>query len=144
MNFSKTWGVVLLLVAVTGCASGELERVDIQIRGELFRVEVADEPDEQRRGLMFRQDLAPNEGMIFVYDDEREMSFWMQNTYIPLSIAFIRQDGTIAQIEDMEPLSEEPVRSNEPVRYALELNQGRFDELGIRPGDRVVLPERLR
>lgn len=93
---------------------------------------------------MFREELGPDQGMLFVYDSPRRMSFWMRNTVIPLSIAYIDEQGIITQIEDMEPLSEESVPSRLPVQYALEVNQGRFEELGIRPGDRVELPAEVR
>lgn len=133
--------VLFLMVVLTACA--DENRVLIEIRGHQFRVEVADEPGERQRGLMYRDELGQNEGMLFVYERAQPMSFWMRNTRIPLSIAYIDENRLITQIEDMEPLSEESVPSRQSVQYALEVRQGRFVELGIRPGDLVVMPEGL-
>ncbi|MEQ4616894.1 MAG: DUF192 domain-containing protein [Corticimicrobacter sp.] len=92
----------------------------------LIHAEVADNDATRQRGLMFRQELAPNHGMLFVYPTPDTLCFWMRNTPLPLSIAFIRDDGTIANIADMAPYTETPHCSAEPVRYALEMEQGWF------------------
>jgi uncharacterized protein len=107
------------------------------------RVEVADNIFEQARGLMDRTMLGENRGMLFVYPEERELSFWMKNTLIPLSIAFIDSESRIIDIQDMKPLDDEPPSyvSAEPAKYALEVNQGFFEERGVKIGDRVELPE---
>ena len=106
------------------------------------RVEVADDLAEQAKGLMDRTMLGENRGMLFVYPEERELSFWMKNTLIPLSIAFIDSESRIIDIQDMKPLDDEPPSyvSAEPVQYALEVNQGFFEKNGVRLGDRVELP----
>lgn len=112
-----------------------------------FRVELAVTEEQRARGLMFREDLAPEEGMLFVFPDSALRSFWMKDTPLPLSIAFISRAGVILEIHDMEPFSLEPVRSRYPARYALEVNRGRFSELGITPGDLIELeklPAQLR
>jgi uncharacterized protein len=107
------------------------------------RVEVADDMAEQAEGLMDRTTLRVNRGMLFVYPEERELSFWMKNTLIPLSIAFIDSERRIIDIQDMKPLDDEPPSyvSAEPAQYALEVNQGFFEERGVKIGDRVELPE---
>ena len=104
-----------------------------------FTVEVARTPEEQAQGLMFRETLAPDRGMIFPHDPPRPASFWMKNTLIPLDIVFIRPDRTILRIEaNTVPYSLEPVTSlGEPTAAVLELAGGRSAELGIAPGDRV-------
>jgi len=103
-----------------------------------FTVEVARTPDEQATGLMNRQSLAPDAGMIFPFDQPQILTFWMKNTLIPLDMIFIRADGTIARIAaNTTPQSLEPVSSGEPVAAVLELRGGRSAELGIRQGDRV-------
>ncbi len=103
-----------------------------------FLVEVARTPEQQARGLMHRQSLAPDRGMIFPRAQPEPASFWMKNTLIPLDMIFIRADGTIARIaENTAPLSLEPVPSFEPVSAVLEIAGGRAAELGIKPGDRV-------
>ena len=105
-------------------------------------VEIADDQAEQQRGLMERTELAENTGMLFVFDREERRSFWMRNTLIPLSIAYIDSEGRIVDIQDMEPRDDIPPNyvSAEPAQYALEVNQGFFDERGIEVGDEVELP----
>ncbi len=103
-----------------------------------FDVEVADTPDAQAQGLMFRTELGPDEGMIFPYDGTTAQSFYMQNTPIPLDIVFIGPDRTISNIAAMTtPYSLESIYSVGPVLGVLELRGGRAAELGIEPGDRV-------
>ena len=107
------------------------------------RVEVADDLFERARGLMYRTALGVNKGMLFVYPEEQKLSFWMRNTLIPLSIAFIDSELRIVDIQDMRPLDDEPPSyvSPGPAQYALEVNQGFFEERDVKVGDRVELPE---
>ena len=103
-----------------------------------FVVEVAATLEQQQYGLMNRQSLAPDRGMIFPFDPPRDASFWMRNTLIPLDMIFVRADGTIANIEaNTVPYSEQPVLSAGPVAAVLEIAGGRSAELGIKPGDKV-------
>ena len=103
-----------------------------------FTVEVARSTEEQATGLMNRSSLAPDRGMIFPFDEQRQASFWMKNTLIPLDMIFVRPDGTIANIEaNTVPMSLQPVYSDGPVAAVLELAGGRSAELGIKPGDTV-------
>ena len=106
------------------------------------RVEIADDTNEMARGLMGRTALAEDSGMLFVYPEERELSFWMRNTLIPLSIAYMDSGGRIVDIQDMKPLDDEEPHytSAEPAQYALEVNRGFFDERGVEVGDRAKLP----
>ena len=110
------------------------------------RAEVADERDERQTGLMGRTELAPDAGMLFVFGRERNLSFWMRNTLIPLSIAYIAADGRIVDIQDMEPLDDDPppYTSAEPAKYALEVNQGFFAERGVEVGGTVEIPQEYR
>jgi uncharacterized membrane protein (UPF0127 family) len=130
----------------TGAAPGpELRTVTIDASGggEVeVRVEIADDLPEQTRGLMERTALAEDRGMLFVYPDEEVRSFWMKNTLIPLSIAYIDSDGRIVDLQDMKPLDDDPPHyvSAEPARYALEVNRGFFEEHGVKVGDRAELP----
>ncbi len=106
-----------------------------------FTVEVARTQEEQAQGLMNRQSIAPDAGMIFPKSPPAPASFWMKNTLVPLDMIFVRPDGTIASIEENTvPLSLEPVMSMEPVAAVLELAGGRSAELGIKAGDRVNWP----
>lgn len=110
--------------------------------GETIRlqVEIADSDAERQRGLMERTALGENRGMLFVFESEQTLSFWMKNTLIPLSIAYMDSGGRIVDIQDMQPLDETPHPSAEPARYALEVNQGFFEEHGVEVGDRADLP----
>ena len=122
-----------------------LELVPLTVRSATglhrFTVEVARTPEEQAMGLMNRQSLAPDRGMIFPYDPPQLASFWMKNTLMPLDIIFIRADGRIARIAaNTVPMSLEPVPSLEPVAAVLEIAGGRSAELGIREGDQVEWP----
>ena len=121
----------------------EQVRLTIESRGKrhAFIVEVAQTPEEQSTGLMNRQSLAPDRGMIFPHDPPRPASFWMKNTLIPLDLIFVRPDGTIGSIAaNTVPLSLEPVPSGEPVAAVLEIAGGRSAELGIGAGDKVSWP----
>ena len=107
-------------------------------RSHRFRVEVARTGAEQAKGLMFRQVLGADEGMIFPMTPPRQASFWMRNTVIPLDIIFIGIDGRISNIwENTVPYSEEPLPSTGAAKAVLELRGGRTKELGIMPGDKV-------
>lgn len=125
-------------LSLTACTEAR-DIVELPVNGVTVRVEIADDPEERQRGLMHRSELAPDAGMLFVFPDDAPRSFWMKNTEIPLSIAYVLNDGTIVEIYDMEPGSLAPVRSTQPVRYALEVNQGFFQEAEIAVGDRIDL-----
>ncbi|MEL6874001.1 MAG: DUF192 domain-containing protein [Pseudomonadota bacterium] len=103
-----------------------------------FTVEIAQSPEQQARGMMFRTELAPDKGMLFPFPAEKMASFWMKNTVIPLDIIFVRRDGTIESIAaQTTPYSLEPVQSGEPVAAVLELAGGRAAELSLQPGDTI-------
>jgi uncharacterized membrane protein (UPF0127 family) len=106
----------------------------------VLSVEIADSGEERQQGLMGRASLPEDGGMLFVYEEDTETGFFMRNTTIPLSIAFISAAGCVIDIQDMEPLSEETHSSPEPYRYAVEVNQGWFEEKGVEVGDLVELP----
>jgi uncharacterized membrane protein (UPF0127 family) len=106
-----------------------------------FQVEVARNDEDRARGLMFRRSLAPDRGMLFDFARVEPVSMWMQNTYIPLDMLFIRPDGTVARVaENAEPLSTRTIPSGEPVLAVLELIGGSAARLGIKAGDRVEHP----
>lgn len=125
--------------------SSELEIVDLPVGGHIFTVELAQTAAQREQGLMFRRELPADGGMLFMFEESAPRAFWMRNTYVPLSIAYIDARGRILEIYDMEPLSEALVRSRSPAKYALEVNQGRFSEVGVSRGDVLdlsVLPRR--
>ncbi len=122
-------------------AAAHVEKLEIRTasgRTVHFSVEVVDSEATRERGLMFRKSMAPNAGMLFDFVRPQQVSFWMKNTYIPLDMLFIAQDGAILNIaERTTPFSETPVPSAGPIRGVLEINGGRSAELGIAPGDKV-------
>lgn len=106
-----------------------------------FNIEIADTPETRSRGLMFRQELAPDAGMLFDYRSEQMASFWMMNTYIPLDMLFIRANGEIVRVHaNARPHDLTPVVSGEPVQFVLEIPGGRAAELGIVEGDGLEHP----
>ena len=133
----------VLGLSAVGCGSDD-GRVRLTVGGEAFDVELATTAEQRRQGLMFREQLGEREGMLFVFDEEQTVSFWMRDTPLPLSIAFIDARGVIVHVADMVPYSEAPVPSRYPVRYALEVNKGALERAGIEVGDLVELPDRLR
>ena len=107
-----------------------------------FEVEVADDPAERAEGLMYRQSLADNAGMLFLYPQSQPVEFWMKNTPLSLDIVFVRADGTIARIAaNTTPMSEDRIPSGEPVLAVLEVKAGIMQQLGIVVGDRLRNPK---
>jgi uncharacterized membrane protein (UPF0127 family) len=105
--------------------------------------EVARSDAERERGLMYRKELADGAGMIFIFERDQMLSFWMKNTLIPLSIAFIASDGRIVEIHDMQPENLNSVRSARSCRFALEVPQGWFARAGVGAGDRVFIGNKV-
>ncbi len=133
------------LALAGGCAPKKDARfATVLVAGKPVRAEVADTPALRSKGLMFRESLAPDEGMLFVYDAPQIMAFYMKNTSIPLSIAFIDSDLKIVRIAHMKPFDEAPHSSVMPVQYALEVNQNWFARNGVKTGARVEIPAEIR
>ena len=145
---------LLLALGGTGCSGGTTyKKYDAgdevrawKLGGVDVDVEVAETMTERQTGLMRRTSMPENHGMLFVYPEPQLLAFWMKNTALPLSIAFILEDadgqhGTIVNIEDMQPYVEFPETvSQKPVRLALEMNQGWFKKHGLKNGDSIALP----
>lgn len=123
----------------------EQNSTEVYFEDHSFSVEIADTPEERRRGLMFREQLGENEGMLFVYEEESPRSFWMKNTLIPLDIIFLDSEMRIINIEKANPepnTSDENLasyRSERPAQYVLEINQNRSEEIGLEKGDKMSL-----
>jgi uncharacterized membrane protein (UPF0127 family) len=136
--------LLLALGAVAACGGGEpLETVVFtNDSGEPveLRVEIADTPEERRRGLMFREHLPEDQGMLFDFGQQTQAAFWMKDTSIPLSIAFISAEGVIVDLQDMEPFSTELHQSDQPYAFAVEANQGWYEKNGVLVGSAVRLP----
>ncbi len=135
--------LILLGLFVAGGRGQSAGQQTIEIASKtgvhVFSVEIADNDAEREKGLMYRKELPEGRGMLFDFHREQDVSFWMQNTYIPLDMLFIRADGSILRIvEDTEPLSTRLIPSGGPVRAVLEVIGGTARKLGIAPGDRVA------
>ena len=142
--WNKVWLSVLGLLLAAGMACEKkmvLKKVQLDIKGETFTVEVAQTEAEQVRGLMSRDKLGAREGMLFVNREYVSGAFWMKNTRIPLSIAFLSDTGKILDIKNMNPFDERSVQSAYAYMYALEVNKGAFREVGAARGDYIKLPE---
>jgi uncharacterized membrane protein (UPF0127 family) len=130
----------LLLIA---CGS-KLPTATLEIDGHKLRVEVAATQASRQQGLMHRDHLGADAGMLFVYPDEQVRGFWMKDTRIPLSIAFATRSGKIVHLADLEPFDTDRVSSLAPATYAVEVNQGWFAKHGIEPGMTITgLPKDL-
>jgi len=141
-----------LLLLLVACGSGkvesapsasssgqqELPTMELELQGTRVTVEIADSDHERAQGLMYRESLDADHGMLFVYPDEDLRYFWMKDTPLPLSIAFFDADGMIVNISDMRPLSEQTTPSKIAAQYALEMNQGWFRSHGVRTGQTVT------
>jgi uncharacterized membrane protein (UPF0127 family) len=156
--------VALALLALAGCGGGDADeegereattptatgpvfeegrvKIDTEGRQVLVDVEIAETPVQQQLGLMHRESLASEAGMVFLFPRETRGGFWMKNTLIPLSIAFFDRDGRILRILDMDPCTDDPCPVYDPhisYRGALEVNHGAFAEWGVREGDRITV-----
>lgn len=124
-----------------GVPQSGLPIVEISAGLHRIRAELAATPATRSIGLMHRRSLGPNQGMLFVFPERDGHCFWMRNTLLPLSIAFLADDGRIVNIADMQPLTENPHCPAEAVRLALEMEQGWFERRGLAAGQRLGLPE---
>ena len=115
----------------------DLPAVTLQAGMHNIRAALAQTPDQRQTGLMFRRSMAQHEGMLFVFDEPSQQCFWMKNTLMPLSIAFIGDDGTVVNVDEMKPQTLDNHCSDKPVRYVLEMNQGWFAKRGIKSGSRI-------
>lgn len=133
--------LVLLVLPACACGPHSSDRalsgdeIDLVIGGHKVRVEVASDDLSRQTGLMHRESLPESRGMLFIYRSAHELSFWMKNTSIPLEIAFLDDAGKILEIRRLRPRDESSVTSRDPVRYALEVNDGWFRKRGLKAGD---------
>lgn len=145
MTGRMRWGLAACLMLGCSRAPGaDPQAIPVRIGALELRAELAADGPSRERGLMFRRDLAADAGMLFAYPRAGPRIFWMQNTYLPLSVAFLDERGVILNLEDMEAFDATTLhRSRGAARYALEVNQGWFERHGVHAGDRVEfrLPE---
>jgi hypothetical protein len=129
--------VAVLIGFSVAAHAGGLPTRTLTINGSTLTVEVAATPQARETGLMNRFSLQTDHGMLFVFEAPQPLAFWMKNTYIPLSIAFVDRNGRILNIEDMRPQDESTHWSNGQALFAIEMRQGWFAKRGIAAGDRV-------
>jgi uncharacterized membrane protein (UPF0127 family) len=129
------------LAAGTALAQGgpqlDLPRIKISAGMYLIDTQVAATPEQRATGLMYRQQMPQGEGMLFVFEAPAEQCFWMKNTVLPLSAAFVAEDGTIVNLADMKPQTTDSHCSKKPVRFVLEMNQGWFEKKGLKAGAKL-------
>jgi uncharacterized membrane protein (UPF0127 family) len=142
---SRCLAICLVLQVFTACAAQEKihfekQELILENAGGTVRIqaEIARTRDEHQQGFMFRKEVKDGEGMLFIFAQDQILSFWMKNTLVPLSIAFINSDGKIMEIRDMEAGDLHSIHSSRSGRYALEVPKGWFDRVGLGPGDRLV------
>lgn len=116
----------------------DLPRTTLKAGMHLIQAQVALTPEQRAVGLMFRQDMPANEGMLFIFEQAAVQCFWMKNTLLPLTAAFVADDGTVVNLADMKPQSLDSHCSEKPVRYVLEMHQGWFAKRGIQPGFKLM------
>jgi len=143
LRFAAAALAAALAFQLPSASADPLLTYPLKIKGHVIRVEVANTEDTRRTGLMFRDALPENEGMLFVYETEGKHAMWMKNTLIPLSVAFIERSGRIINIEDMQPQTEDAHGARADAAFSLETNQGWFKKRGIKAGDRVQGLERV-
>ncbi|MBA4143786.1 MAG: DUF192 domain-containing protein [Nitrosospira sp.] len=134
---------VFLVFLLSASATAEMPVRELSIADQILSVEVAHTPIARSRGLMFRQSLDENNGMLFVFPEAGRHSMWMMNTDIPLSVAFVDEKGIILNLADMMPRTATAHRSAGPAKYAVEMNLGWFAAKKITPGERVMGLEKL-
>jgi uncharacterized membrane protein (UPF0127 family) len=139
MQLSSMRSTLLACSLVLGAATASAQQarlpvITLSAGMHLVKAELAAKDSERQQGLMYREKMGPNEGMVFVFDGPAQVCMWMKNTLIPLSVAFIDERGSILNIEDMQPQTTDSHCARGPARYALEMNQGWFRQKNIKPG----------
>jgi uncharacterized membrane protein (UPF0127 family) len=134
---------LVLAAALAACAAFaqepqmNLPRVKLNAGMHVIDAQVASTPDQRMTGLMHRKEMPQHEGMLFVFEYPAQQCFWMKDTLLPLAVAFVADDGTIVNIDEMKPQTLDAHCSAKPVRYVLEMNKGWFAKKGIKPGAKL-------
>ena len=142
----KPWGLLIAcsFAAFNAMAQGipqtQLPRITLNAGMHLIQAQVAQESEQRQIGLMWRKEMPQNEGMLFVFEQAGVQCFWMRNTLLPLTAAFVADDGTIVNLADMKPQSDDSHCSKKPVRFVLEMNQGWFTKRNIQAGFKLTGP----
>ena len=142
--------LLLLVAAFSGCRSGDtksasgLRLVEVKVGSKQLTLEVADTPDARQTGLMRRDSMPADRGMLFVFPTEESLGFYMKNTRIPLDILFIDAVGQVVSIHTMKPYDLSTTHSAKPAKYAIEVNAGVAKESGVKVGDLITIPDDAR
>ena len=140
-SLAASVAAILLTMPLAACSDEGRLILHTGSGDHAFTVEIADEPAERQRGLMYREELADDAGMLFDFQEERVVSFWMSNTLIPLDMIFIGADGVVKTVHvNARPLDLTSISSQVPVQFVLEIPGGRSVEIGLEPGDTVEHP----
>lgn len=131
------FGFFVLFVSMVFSATAEMPRVELSAGIHRINAEVAHTDAMRQQGLMHRRSMAAQDGMLFVFEQSQQICMWMKNTFLPLSVAFIDDKGTVLNIEDMAPQTENAHCAASPARFALEMNQGWFQKRAIRAGNKI-------
>ena len=140
-RFVSVLMALMLLGAGAATAQGvaqDLPAIALQAGMHNIRAALAQTAEQRQTGLMYRREMAQQEGMLFIFNQASPQCFWMKNTFLPLSIAFLTDDGSIVNMADMKPQSLDGHCSSQPVRFVLEMNQGWFAKRGIQPGFKIT------
>jgi len=132
--------IALWCLSATAQDNPQLQLPRIKLQAGMYQIDaqVAQTPEQRSIGLMFRSEMPPHEGMLFVFEQANTQCFWMKNTLLPLTAAFVADDGTIVNLADMKPQSTDSHCSTKPVRFVLEMHQGWFAKRGIQPGFKLT------
>ena len=140
----RQWAWILFWLCSLAWAEGQpqlqLPRIQLQAGMHQMQVQVAATPDQRAIGLMHRAEMPQAEGMLFAFEQATQQCFWMKNTLLPLTAAFIADDGTIVNLADLKPQTTDAHCSDQPVRWVLEMNQGWFAKRGIKAGFKLQGP----
>lgn len=149
MSLRRTWWFPVLSLLLAACGGSETKRDEpksiedrfvIQVGGQAVKVQLAALAAEQQKGLMFRQSMAEDEGMLFVFTAPQQQGFWMRNTTLPLDIGYFEPSGELKEIYPLHPLDERPVASrSRNIQFCLEMNQGWFQRHNVKPGAKLDL-----
>lgn len=154
VRWNRLIGCALLVAVMAGCDGvggsggynppGKLPTTTMAVGSKQYTVEIAATDSARERGLMRRDSMPENWGMIFVFKEPQMQSFWMKNTRIPLDIIYLDADGKVVSVHQMKPFDESPVNSKGPAKYAIELNVGQAALAGVKEGDVMVVPDVAR
>jgi len=139
---------VAIALLMVGCGSNGADSglpvVKMELGKRSYELEVANTRETRERGLMHRESMPADHGMIFVFVDEQPRGFWMRSTRIPLDIIFMNGAGKVVSVHQMKPYDEHTTESKGPAKYAIELNQGEAEKAGVKEGDQLKLPDAAR